>query len=393
MQQVSSLREQLKQCTVQLVVPGKSLGTGFFVAPGLILTCAHVVQIAQEQRLAVEVRTWDDQLIGLGTISTFLLEKIPMPQELPGQRSFHLYPDLALAQVAFTDHPCVLLKAQVQSGDPLYTYGYPDNFPAGDEAQFVFEGESRIDAQRFLLKFREGEARPGFSGAPLLNMRTGSVCGIAQMTRGSDIGGRAIPISTALQAFSDLSRQQQQFHQQDTRWVACLTSPQRQALGRATSANMDEAIEVFYSYAEEDETLAKELQKHLILLKRQKIITDWHPGLITLDGGTPDEQVMHHLNTAHIILLLVSPDFIFSEEHGNLEVERAMERWRANEAIVIPIHLRNIDGWRNMPFGDLLSIPRNGRPISAWPNRDAAFAEVAREIRGVVERLKNRLFR
>jgi len=129
-------------------------------------------------------------------------------------------------------------------------------------------------------------------------------------------------------------------------------------------------------------------QKHLILLKRQKIITNWHPGLITLDGGTPGEQVMHHLNTARIILLLVSPDFIFSEEHGNFEVERAMERGKAKEAIVIPIHLRNIDGWRNMPFGDLLAIPRNGRQVSAWSHRDATFAEVVKEIRGVVQRLK-----
>src|SRR6185503_21198822 len=129
--------------------------------------------------------------------------------------------------------------------------------------------------------------------------------------------------------------------------------------------------------------LAKELQKHLILLKRQKIITNWHPGLITLDGGTPDEQVMHHLNTARIILLLVSPDFIFSEEHGNLEVERAMERGRSKEAVVIPINLRNIDNWRNMPFGKLQAIPRNEKPVKEWSNRDAAFAEIAREIRGV----------
>lgn len=146
------------------------------------------------------------------------------------------------------------------------------------------------------------------------------------------------------------------------------------------------AIEVFYSYAKEDEALAKELQKHLVLLKRQKIIADWHPGLITLAGGTPDEQVMQHLNAARIILLLVSPDFIFSEEHGNLEVERAMERGRAREAMIVPINLRNIDNWENMPFGDLLSLPRNGLPVIEWSNRDAAFAEIAREIRGVVER-------
>ena len=65
-----------------------------------------------------------------------------------------------------------------------------------------------------------------------------------------------------------------------------------------------------------------------------------------------------------------------------------MERGQAREAVVIPISLRNIDNWRNTPFGELLALPRNGKPVIEWSNRDAAFAEITKEIRGVVERLK-----
>jgi len=36
------------------------------------------------------------------------------------------------------------------------------------------------------------------------------------------------------------------------------------------------ALEVFYSYAHEDEHLRKELEKHLSLLKRQGLIAGWH---------------------------------------------------------------------------------------------------------------------
>jgi hypothetical protein len=385
MGQLLALRDQLKRCTVQILVPEKSLGTGFFVAPGLILTCAHVVQRAWENNLPVEVWTWDGQSLGLGSIDIYALEKIPIKDTLPGHKFQFLYPDLALLQVKLQNHPCVYLDAQVNSGNQLYVYGYPDNFPGGDEAEFTLEGESRIDNLRFLLKFREGEARPGFSGSPLLNLHTGGVCGVIQTTRGSDIGGRGIPTSIVLQELPGLVDQQQQFHQQDKSWAECLTQQQLQILGLLTAKD---AIEVFYSYAEEDEKLVKEIQKQLVLLKRLNIINDWYPAKITLDGGEPDVQVMEHLNSASIILLLVSPDFIFSEEHGNVEVERAMERHNAKTAFVIPINLRNIDNWEEMPFGKLQAIPRNNKPVIEWSNRDAAFAEIAREIRGVVQKLK-----
>ena len=48
------LDELLKLCTVKLSVPGKvGWGTGFFVAPGKILTCAHVVKDAGGQPVKV----------------------------------------------------------------------------------------------------------------------------------------------------------------------------------------------------------------------------------------------------------------------------------------------------------------------------------------------------
>ena len=54
-----SLYELLRQCTVRVSVPKKIRhGTGFFVAPGMILTCAHVVKDAQPNEVEVY---WHDQ--------------------------------------------------------------------------------------------------------------------------------------------------------------------------------------------------------------------------------------------------------------------------------------------------------------------------------------------
>lgn len=44
---MGQLEDLLQDCTVKLLLPGRSgWGTGFFVAPRLLLTCAHGVREA-----------------------------------------------------------------------------------------------------------------------------------------------------------------------------------------------------------------------------------------------------------------------------------------------------------------------------------------------------------
>jgi V8-like Glu-specific endopeptidase len=48
------IEDLLRRCTVKLSIPNSSgWGTGFFVAPDLILTCAHVVREATDSRVDV----------------------------------------------------------------------------------------------------------------------------------------------------------------------------------------------------------------------------------------------------------------------------------------------------------------------------------------------------
>src|SRR5262245_48635022 len=123
------------------------------------------------------------------------------------------------------------------------------------------------------------------------------------------------------------------------------------------------AIEVFFSYAHKDEELRDELAKHLSLLERQGIIVGWHDRKI-LAGSTWADAIDAHLETAHIILLLISADFLASNYCYDLEVQRAMARHMAGEAHVIPIILRAVD-WHSAPFGTLQALPRDGRPVTS----------------------------
>lgn len=148
----------------------------------------------------------------------------------------------------------------------------------------------------------------------------------------------------------------------------------------------NEALEVFVSYAHRDEELRRELVTHLALLQRQGVIGVWHDR--NIDAGTEWKQAIDtHLETAHIILLLVSANFLASEYCYAIEMQRAMARHAEGTARVIPIILRAVD-WSSAPFGKLQGLPQDVRPITSWPNRDEAFAAVARGLRAVAEGLR-----
>jgi hypothetical protein len=140
--------------------------------------------------------------------------------------------------------------------------------------------------------------------------------------------------------------------------------------------------EIFYCYAHEDEELRNKLEKHLSALKRQGLISAWHDQVIQA-GKEWRSEIDTHLNTAHIILLLISPDFIHSDYCWGVEMRRALERHKAGEAHVIPIILRRVD-WEETPINALQVLPINGTPVTSWTNLDEAFWEVAKGIRDVV---------
>jgi hypothetical protein len=108
------------------------------------------------------------------------------------------------------------------------------------------------------------------------------------------------------------------------------------------------------------------LEVHLKLLKRQDIIQDWHDRDISA-GTEWARQISTQLETADIILLLISPDFIASDYCWDIELKRAMERHEAGEARVIPIILRQTD-WAGAPFGKLQALPKDAKPVTLWPD-------------------------
>ncbi|BAS56842.1 TIR protein [Leptolyngbya boryana NIES-2135] len=145
------------------------------------------------------------------------------------------------------------------------------------------------------------------------------------------------------------------------------------------------SITVFFSYAHEDESLRDKLANHLSILKRLGKIEAWYDRQI-LPSTEWDKQINTHLETANIILLLISDDFLASDYCWDVEVNRAMVRHEAKEACVIPIILRPCD-WQGAPFGKLQGLPKDMRPVTTWDNIDSAFTDIAKGIRRLAEEL------
>jgi DNA polymerase III delta prime subunit len=144
-------------------------------------------------------------------------------------------------------------------------------------------------------------------------------------------------------------------------------------------------LQIFCSCAPEDIALFSQLHAHLRLLERQDLLSIWHSRLVTA-GTNWAKAIDERITNASIILLLISSDFFASDYCYGIEMQTALQRHQAKEALVIPLLLRPID-WRAAPpsLAHLPALPTNGRPITAWDDRDAAFADIAAGIRQVIQ--------
>ena len=142
---------------------------------------------------------------------------------------------------------------------------------------------------------------------------------------------------------------------------------------------------VFFSYSHVDEALRDQLEKQLAMLRRQGVIETWHDRRIGA-GNEIDAAINEHIDSDEVILLLVSPDFLASDYCYDIEMTKALARHEAGTAKVIPVILRACD-WHHAPFGKLLAVPRDGKPVTQWPDRDQGFLEVAQAVRAAAEQL------
>ena len=144
-------------------------------------------------------------------------------------------------------------------------------------------------------------------------------------------------------------------------------------------------IRLFICYSHKDERQRIALGDHLAQMQREGVIATWDDRKITA-GQEWAGEISSKLEAADIILCLVSAGFLASPYCNDKELQRAMERHEAGEALVIPVILKPAD-WITSPLGRLQALPDNSKPVTVWSNRDQAFASVAQGIRKAAQKL------
>ena len=157
----------------------------------------------------------------------------------------------------------------------------------------------------------------------------------------------------------------------------------------SAAASLDsQPIDLFISYSHKDESLKDDLYIHLANLIRQKKIKPWQDRAIEA-GMEWDAEIKAKLESAGVILLLITPRFIASEYCFDKEMQRAMERHAEGTARVIPIIMKSCD-WQDTPFSKLQVLPKDAKPVTAWSDQDEALLDVVKGIRRAVDALSKK---
>jgi hypothetical protein len=147
------------------------------------------------------------------------------------------------------------------------------------------------------------------------------------------------------------------------------------------------SIKLFVAYAPEDESFRDRLNRHLSSLKEEGLIQQWDASKVRI-GQAADEAIQRNLAAADMVVLLISADFLASEDCEKIEYQ-AFEYEKTKGTVIAPVIVRPC------VFGEELNrlrlLPDHGVPVTdtnAWPDEDAAWANVASGLKELVLQLQ-----
>lgn len=142
-------------------------------------------------------------------------------------------------------------------------------------------------------------------------------------------------------------------------------------------------INVLLLYAPNDRSFVLSLEKQLALLIKNGDISIWYEEKSNI-GEDAKAQLSHYLNTARIIIPLISADLIASSMYEDIITPILTN----STALVLPVLVRPFDVEYSI-FAKIACTPENGVPVSLWSNLDEAWHRVACSVRALVKQAQS----
>ncbi len=194
------------------------MGAGFFAAPGMVVTCAHVVGPSSDLQVRWER---DGRPVRVARVAPRITRLAGMGRPIPALDGD--YPDIAVLEIdGFDGHPCVEIDTEWPSEqDRFLVFGYPREGGAIrlTPARLTYRGTNGT-LPTVYLDLASDTIKPGMSGAAVLNLRTGAVCGVVVASKNAarPDGALAVPWSAIAGDLGDVLAANRAFQLADLRW-------------------------------------------------------------------------------------------------------------------------------------------------------------------------------
>lgn len=143
-------------------------------------------------------------------------------------------------------------------------------------------------------------------------------------------------------------------------------------------------IKIYLSYSHSDREYRDALLKHLSLMTRKNKIEIWDDEKIVA-GANRQEETNNKLMEADIAILLVSADFLASDAINDVEIPILVEQSKTKGTTIVPVFIRPVY-FQDSELSNFQGLPRGGKAISYWENKDEAWIDIVSELAKVIEK-------
>ncbi|HEY3403754.1 MAG TPA: toll/interleukin-1 receptor domain-containing protein [Ohtaekwangia sp.] len=144
-------------------------------------------------------------------------------------------------------------------------------------------------------------------------------------------------------------------------------------------------VNIFISYSHQDVKYKEQLEKFLSPLTKNGSLNSWSDHKLKF-GEEWDPEIEKAFNASHIILLLISSDFLSSDYISRKELPWALKKHSEKSAIIFPIYIRTCYLGAHKVITDIQGAPDKNKPVSSFEDKDAAYTLIVEQI---AERIKD----